>query len=330
MNTFGRIFKVSIFGESHGTAVGICIDGCPPGVPLEIKDFESDLKRRQGGLQKGSTPRKEEDVPEILSGLFNGYTTGAPLSLIIKNSNVRSSDYSESKKTPRPGHADFVAAVKFRGYQDYRGGGHFSGRLTACLVMAGVVAKKIISQKFPEIKFYAKVFEVGGNTNIEEAVSEAIIKNDSVGSKIECIISGLPSGLGEPFFDSVESLISHAVFSIPAIKGIEFGSGFSCASMYGSMHNDLITNKDGSTSTNNAGGINGGITNGNDIVYRIAVKPASSTPQKQKSINLESGRVEEIQVKGRHDLVIGLRVPPVLECVSAMVIADLLLLERLL
>lgn len=330
MNTFGRIFKVSIFGESHGTAVGVCIDGCPPGIPLEIKDFEIDLKRRQGGLQKGSTPRKEDDVPEILSGLFNGYTTGAPLTIIINNKNVRSSDYSELKKTPRPGHADFVSSIKYKGYQDYRGGGHFSGRLTACLVMAGVVAKKIISQKFTLVKFQAKVMEVGGNTNIENAVSEAINKNDSVGSKIECNISGLPAGLGEPFFDSVESLISHAVFSIPAIKGIEFGSGFSSASMYGSMHNDAIINKEGVTSTNNAGGINGGLTNGNDIIFRVAVKPASSTPHKQKSINLESGMIEEIQVGGRHDLVIGLRVPPVLECVSAMVIADLLLLESLL
>ncbi len=324
MNTFGRIFKVSIFGESHGPSVGISIDGCPAGLTLDEEDFLADLERRKGGMQKGTTPRQEEDKPVFLSGLFNSKTTGAPLTMIFENKNTRSSDYQKQRAVPRPGHADFVANKKFRGYEDYRGGGHFSGRLTVCVVAAGVVAKKLLQS----VSITATIIEVGGEKDVETGLQKAIEAKDSVGGIIECIVKGLPIGLGEPFFDSVESLISHAVFSIPAVKGIEFGAGFGVAKMFGAEHNDAIINADGATRTNHAGGIVGGITNGNDLVFRIAVKPTSSTPKEQESLNWETGQVETFSVKGRHDLCIALRVPPVLEAVTAIVIADLMLLEQ--
>ncbi|MBD0276709.1 MAG: chorismate synthase [Bacteroidota bacterium] len=324
MNTFGRIFKVSIFGESHGPSVGISIDGCPAGLTLDEEDFLADLERRKGGMQKGTTPRQEEDKPVFLSGLFNSKTTGAPLTMIFENKNTRSSDYQKQRAVPRPGHADFVANKKFRGYEDYRGGGHFSGRLTVCVVAAGVVAKKLLQS----VSITATIIEVGGEKDVETGLQKAIEAKDSVGGIIECIVKGLPIGLGEPFFDSVESLISHAVFSIPAVKGIEFGAGFGVAKMFGAEHNDAIINADGATRTNHAGGIVGGITNGNDLVFRIAVKPTSSTPKEQESWNWETGQVEKFSVKGRHDLCIALRVPPVLEAMTAIVLADLMLLEQ--
>ncbi|MBD0366769.1 MAG: chorismate synthase [Flavisolibacter sp.] len=324
MNTFGRIFKVSIFGESHGPSVGISIDGCPAGLTLDEEDFLADLERRKGGMQKGTTPRQEEDKPVFLSGLFNSKTTGAPLTMIFENKNTRSSDYQKQRAVPRPGHADFVANKKFRGYEDYRGGGHFSGRLTVCVVAAGVVAKKLLQS----VSITATIIEVGGEKDVETGLQKAIEAKDSVGGIIECIVKGVPIGLGEPFFDSVESLISHAVFSIPAVKGIEFGAGFGVAKMFGAEHNDAIINADGATRTNHAGGIVGGITNGNDLVFRIAVKPTSSTPKEQESWNWETGQVEKFSVKGRHDLCIALRVPPVLEAMTAIVLADLMLLEQ--
>jgi chorismate synthase len=216
MNSFGKIFRVSIFGESHGPFVGIIIDGCPAGVPVTVEDFSADLERRKGGIQKGTTPRKEDDIPQFLSGVFNGHTTGAPLTIVFTNSNVRSADYEKARDIPRPGHADMVASQKFGGFEDYRGGGHFSGRLTVCLVAAGVIAKKILSN----ISIAANIVEVGGEKDIEKGLQKAIAAKDSVGGVIECEVTGLPVGLGDPFFDSVESLVSHAVFSITAIKGI--------------------------------------------------------------------------------------------------------------
>ncbi|MBN8489275.1 MAG: chorismate synthase, partial [Burkholderiales bacterium] len=271
--SFGRIFRVHIFGESHGPAVGVTIDGCPAGIPLSAEDFEKDIERRKAGAA-GTTPRKEDDTPEILSGVFNNITTGAPITIIFRNNNTRSTDYEALRATPRPGHADFVLHKKFDGYNDYRGGGHSSGRLTVCLVAAGVVAKKVLNG----IAINATLVEAGGNTDIEAAIQKAIEEQDSIGGIVSCSVKGLPVGLGEPFFDSAESLISHIAFSIPAIKGIEFGSGFSAAKMKGSEHNDAFTDADGTTKTNNAGGINGGITNGNEHTFRIAVKPTSSTP----------------------------------------------------
>jgi chorismate synthase len=323
MNSFGRIFRVTIFGESHGPSVGISVDGCPAGLPLSEEDFTKDLERRKGGMQKGTTPRKEDDRPIFLTGLFNNKTTGAPLTIIFENNNTRSSDYDKIKSIPRPGHADFVAHKKFAGHEDYRGGGHFSGRLTVCLVAAGVIAKKLLSQ----VQIDARIVEIGGEKDIDAGLQKAIDAKDSVGGIVECTVKGFPAGLGEPFFDSAESVISHAVFSIPAIKGIEFGAGFPAAKMFGSDHNDAIIDDDGKTKTNNAGGIVGGISNGNDIVFRIVVKPTSSTPKEQETWNWETKQVEKFSVKGRHDLCIALRVPPVLEAVTAIVLADLMMLE---
>jgi len=226
---------------------------------------------------------------------------------------------------PRPGHADFVAHKKFKGFEDFRGGGHFSGRLTVSLVAAGVIAKKVIaSSSENKIEIHASILEIGGEKDIERGLQKAVDAKDSVGGIVECKVSNLPLGLGEPFFDSAESLISHAVFSIPAVKGIEFGAGFAAAKMFGSEHNDSIIDLQGNTETNNAGGIVGGITNGNELVFRIVVKPTSSTPKVQETLNLETGNVEPFSVKGRHDLCIALRVPVVLEAVTAIVLADLM------
>lgn len=324
MNSFGRIFRVNIFGESHGDSVGVIIDGCAAGINLNEEDFVTDLERRKGGLQKATTPRKEDDIPVFLSGLFDGHTTGAPLTILFKNQNVRSGDYEKQKAIPRPGHADLVAEQKFSGYQDYRGGGHFSGRLTVALVAAGVVAKKMLGR----LPINATIIEIGGEPDIEKGIQKAIDSKDSVGGIIECTVKGIPPGLGEPFFDSVESLISHAAFSIPAIKGIEFGAGFKAARMFGSEHNDSIINDAGTTATNHAGGIVGGVTNGNELVFRVVVKPTSSTPKEQESWNTDTGRVEKFSIKGRHDLCIALRVPPVLEAITAIVLADLMLIEH--
>lgn len=324
MNAFGRIFRVSIFGESHGPAVGIIIDGCPAGIELTADDFTTDIERRKGGTQKGTTPRQETDAPIFQTGIFRNKTTGAPLTIMFENRNTRSSDYEKQRSFPRPGHADFVASKKFGGNEDFRGGGHFSGRLTVCLVAAGVVAKKILKN----ITVTANISEIGGEQDVEKGLQRAIEAKDSVGGIVACTVTGLPIGLGEPFFDSVEALISHAVFSIPAVKGIEFGSGFQAAKMFGVDHNDAIIDAGGKTATNNAGGIVGGITNGNDLVFRVAIKPTSSTPKEQESLNWETGEVEKFSIKGRHDLCIALRVPPVLEAVTAMVLADLMLMEN--
>lgn len=331
MNTFGRLFRVSIFGESHGESVGVNLDGCPAGLPLDVQDFYTDIERRKGGMQKGTTPRKEDDLPIFKSGLFNGKTTGAPITVLFENNNTRSTDYEKQRAVPRPGHADFVANRKFGGNEDYRGGGHFSGRLTVALVAAGVIAKKLLAsavQKETTIAVAARLTEIGGESDPEKGLQRAIDAKDSVGGIVECRVQGLPIGLGEPFFDSVESVLSHAVFSIPAVRGIEFGTGFAAAKMFGSEHNDAIRDGSGTTSTNNAGGIVGGITNGNELVFRIAIKPTSSTPKEQQTLNWQSGEIEPFSVKGRHDLCIALRVPVVLEAVTAVVLADLMLLEQ--
>ena len=327
MNTYGTIFRISIFGESHGPSVGVIIDGCPAGIALGADDFVTDIERRKGGT-KGTTPRKEDDIPVFLSGVFNGKTTGAPLAITFLNNNTRSSDYEKLRSTPRPGHADFVASKKFGGFEDYRGGGHFSGRLTVCIVAAGVVAKKILNAVGADITCNATIKEIGGETDIDKGLQKAIDAKDSIGGIVECVVENLPIGLGEPFFNSAESLISHAVFSIPAIKGIEFGAGFAAAKMFGTAHNDALENATGKTITNHAGGIVGGITNGNHLVFRVVVKPTSSTPKEQQTFNIQTENIEPFSVKGRHDLCIALRVPVVLEAVTAFVLADLLMLEN--
>lgn len=312
-----------IFGESHGPSVGVTIDGCPPGIPFSEAVMGPDLERRKPGA-KGTTPRKEEDRPEIISGCFNGYTTGAPLTIIFANKNTQPADYTKLAGIPRPGHSDFVARKRFRGFNDYRGGGHFSGRLTLALVAAGTLAKTILGN--PPIE--AKLIRAGGNDNVEQAVGQAVEEGDSVGGLVECRAQGIPLGWGEPFFDSIESVISHLAFAVPAIKGIEFGSGFAAASMRGSMHNDPILDDSGKTSTNNAGGITGGLSNGNELVFRVAVKPTSSISKKQSTYSIESGKVEELEIKGRHDACIALRVPVVIEAITAIALADFKMLAE--
>ena len=331
MNKFGTLFTVQIFGESHGACVGITIDGCPAGLPLQTADFVEDMERRKGGKQKGTTPRQEDDIPIFKAGLFNDTTTGAPIMMLFENNNTRSGDYEKQRAVPRPGHADFTAHHKFGGFEDYRGGGHFSGRLTAALVGAGVVAKKLLNACKTEekIKVEATIISIGGESDVEKGIQKAIEQKDSVGGIVECVVKGLPIGLGEHFFNSVESLISHAVFAIPAIRGIEFGTGFAAASMFGVDHNDAIVDASGKTNTNHAGGVVGGYTNGNDLVFRIAVKPTSSTPKEQITLNWETNEQETFSVKGRHDLCIALRVPVVLEAVTAIVLADLMLIDQI-
>jgi chorismate synthase len=245
------------------------------------------------------------------------------LTILFENKNTRSGDYEKQRAFPRPGHADFVAHKKFGGFEDFRGSGHFSGRLTVSLVAAGVIAKKLLNQ----IKIESRIVEIGGETDLDKGLQKAIDEKDSIGGIIECRVNNLPVGLGEPFFDSVESVISHAVFAIPAVRGIEFGTGFAAAKMFGSKHNDAIADESGKTVTNHAGGVIGGITNGNEFVFRIAIKPTSSTPKDQESLNWETNTVEHFSIKGRHDLCIALRVPVILEAVTAFVLADLMMLE---
>lgn len=323
MNSFGNVLRVSLFGESHGNAIGVVIDGCPPGIPVSPDDFMSDLSRRQSG-SRGTTNRREPDRPEILSGIYNGFTTGSPVTIITRNSDRISSDYDDFRNVPRPGHADFVAGMKYSGFSDLRGSGHFSGRITWGYVAAGVIAKKII--KPSEIE--AKLISAGGDEDIEKALEAAIADNDTIGGIIECRVHNPLKSLGEPFFYSVESAISHAVFSVPAIKGIEFGSGFSAALMRGSKHNDPFIETTGKTSTNNAGGINGGITNGNEIIFRVAVKPTSSTGVVQNTLDFSTGQMTELKVRGRHDTCIALRMPVIIEAASAIALADLMMTDR--
>ena len=323
MNSFGVLFRVTLFGESHGPAIGVIIDGCPPGISVKTEDFLPDLKRRQSG-SRGTTKRQEPDLPEILSGVFDGVTTGAPVTLITRNSDKISTDYDEFKNIPRPGHADFAASVKHAGFADMRGSGHFSGRITWGLVAAGVLAKKINGTA----DINAKLISAGGSVDIEKALSDAIAANDTIGGIIECTVKNPPLAIGEPFFYSFESAVSHMIFSIPAIKGIEFGSGFASAKMRGSEHNDPFLNSSGKTLTNNAGGINGGITNGNEIIFRLVVKPTSSTGLDQTTFNFKTGKMSTLKVKGRHDTCIALRMPVIVEAATAIAMADLMLIDK--
>lgn len=320
MNTFGRHFRVTLYGESHGKEVGVVVDGIPAGLPLCAQDFSGDLQRRRPG-SRGATPRREPDTPCFKSGVFNHSTTGAPVTITFPNKKVRSQDYEGFKDHPRPGHADWTASQKYGGFHDPRGGGPFSGRLSVGLVAAGVIAKKMIAPA----RVKAQLKEVGGSADISQILEKVQKDKDSVGGLVECWVQGLPSGLGEPYFDSVESLISALVFSIPGVKGIEFGAGFGCSRMRGSECNDVLLNREGKTKTNHSGGINGGITNGNELVFRAAVKPTSSIPRPQKTINMRTGKREALEVQGRHDACIAVRVPVILEAAAAVSLADLML-----
>ena len=324
MNSWGNRFRVTLWGESHGAQVGVTIDGVPAGIALAESDFEADLARRRAGAA-GTTPRKESDAPHIVSGIYRGFTTGAPLTVEFLNENTRSGDYASLASHPRPSHADWVAMKKFHGYNDPRGGGHFSGRITLALVTAGVVAKKILGSG---VTFHTDIIEIGGSADKErfaDIIESARMDRDSVGGVVECRAEGVAAGWGEPFFDSAESMIAHLLFSVPAVKGVEFGSGFAAARMRGSEHNDPIIDAEGHTSTNHAGGIVGGITNGNAIVVRAAVKPTASISREQLSFNCASGQVDSLVIKGRHDVCITLRAAVVVESAVAIALADLTL-----
>ncbi len=355
MNTFGNKFRISVFGESHGPCIGVTLDGVLPGIPLSEEDFREDLLRRKAGAL-GTTPRVESDEPEIVSGVFEGHTTGAPLTILFRNENTRSEDYEQFRRHPRPGHADFTANLKYAGFNDLRGGGHFSGRVTLGVVAAGVVAKKLLYF----MEFHAALRQLGGLDDASawpDALKAAREEGDSLGGVVECEVKGLPVGLGEPFWDSVESLVAHAVFSIPGVRGIEFGDGFAAAAMRGSEHNDPFPEhqcchgegeehscchgeghgegeehhcchgeghgegeehhccgrhkRPQPPVTNHAGGVNGGISNGNPLVFRVAFKPTAS--------------IAKAGIPGRHDVCFALRTPVIVEAMAAIVLADLAL-----
>ena len=338
MDTLGAFFRVTLFGESHGPVVGAVIDGVLPGLPIAAEDFTEIIARRKtGGGRCGVSEREEDDIPEILSGVYDGCTTGAPIALIFRNKGQKSEDYAIFERIPRPGHADFTASVKYNYFNDPRGGGHFSGRLTLPLAAAGVIASKVIDSLCVPVQpqgdsaqlqcaryctIRAEVTEIGGEKShegMEKAIEESLASGDSVGGIVECRVTGIPAGLGEPFFD---------VFAIPGIRGIEFGDGFNAARMRGSEHNDPFIDSLGHTSKNGAGGINGGITNGNEICFRVAVKPASSIRRPQETFDFVEERMATLEIPGRHDACIALRVPPVLESVTAIVLADLMMCRK--
>ena len=322
---WGNQLKISVFGESHGEAIGVTINGLPPGIQIDFDMIRSELARRAPGQNELTTPRKESDDFEVISGLFKSSTTGAPLTAICRNSDVRSEDYQPT--CPRPGHADLVAIEKYGGFSDYRGGGHFSGRLTAPIVFAGAIAKQIL-QSIYDVTINAVIVEIHGETEHElqnEAIAEAKSNGDSVGGIIECVISNPPKSLGEPMFGSVESIISSIMFSIPAVKGVEFGDGFSFANKYGSEVSDGIVYEYDSIkySANHNGGINGGISNGEPIVFRVAIKPTPTISLPQNTVDLKSGENIVHSFSGRHDPCIVQRALPVVECAAAIALLDI-------
>ncbi len=343
---------MTAFGESHGEGVGVVLDGVPPGFPLSVEQIQSDMEKRRPGQSIYTTLRKEEDNVQVLSGIYNGRTTGGPLTLFVKNTDVQSSTYADVDRRPRPSHLDYTAHVKYKGYFDYRGGGFLSGRMTATMVMGGAVAKQILSSL--GVQVYAFIRAIGGkniprepsreeiaeNTykspvrcpvpefsqSLEQAVLEARRDGDSLGAIVECVAFGVPPGYGEPIFDSAESKIAHAIFSVPAVKGIEFGAGFAISGMRGSTANDEFYVAEGRvlTRTNRNGGILGGITNGMPIQFRVAFKPTSSISKPQRTIDLNTLKEEIITVKGRHDPCVAIRGVIVIEDITCAVLADLL------
>ena len=319
MNTFGRIFRVSVLGESHGERIGVLIDGVPEGMALSEPDFADDIARRAPGAA-GTTERREQDIPEIVSGVYEGHTTGAPLCILFSNTDVRPQDYQSFDEMPRPGHADYVATLKWDWANDPRGGGHFSGRLTLPIVAAGVVAKKVLEG----MEFNARLVEMGGcpdSSKWPEMLLDAAAEGDSLGGVVDCEIKNVPIGLGEPFWDSVESLLAHAMFSIPGVRGVEFGDGFKAAAMKGSEHNDPF-GPEGPVK-NGAGGANGGITNGAPLHFRVAVKPSSSISKPQRTWNFAKECEDTLVINGRHDVCFAQRVPVIVEAMAAIVVADL-------
>jgi len=350
-STYGEILKLSIFGQSHGAAIGMTLDGVPAGLPVNLADLQAFLNRRAPGQNDYSTPRREEDRPEILSGIVDGYTCGAPIAAIIRNNNTRSGDYSNLKDCPRPGHADYTAQMKYGGYQDVAGGGHFSGRLTAPLCIAGGLCKQWLEAKGirigahisviagvaddpvyldwvnPDLSLIGKDFPVinpEAGEKMRAEIAKARADGDSVGGIIECIVTGLPAGLGDPMFGGMESRIAQIVYGIPAVKGLDFGSGFTGSYLRGSRNNDAYRIVDGKvvTKTNNAGGILGGITNAMPLVFQVAIKPTPSISCPQESISLQNMQDQALTVKGRHDPCIVPRAVPVVEAAAAIAVFD--------
>ena len=322
-NSFGSKFKIEIWGASHAPEIGVRIGGVPAGIALAESDFEADLSRRRASA-KGTTMRHEKDIPTIVSGVSEGVTTGETIEIVFQNGDTRSSDYSQFESHNRPSHIDFTARAKYGSEVDLRGSGQFSGRMTALLVAAGVVAKKIVDG----VEYTTQIVEIGGSRNKEEfseIIASAVADGDSVGGVVECCAKGIKVGLGEPFFDSAESIISHLMFSVPAVKGVEFGSGFEGVKLRGSERNDCFIDGEGHAVTNNEGGINGGITNGNDLVVRVAIKPTASIAREQMTYNKELGKVAPLCIKGRHDACIALRAAVVVEAVVAIALAELTL-----
>ncbi len=348
----GQKLRLSIFGQSHSEAIGMTLDGLPAGIEIDPDELQRFLNRRAPGQNDWSTPRKEEDRPDFLCGLKDGFTCGAPLTAVIHNNNTRPKDYSQLKITPRPGHADYTAEVKYRGFQDYSGGGHFSGRLTAPLCIAGGVVRQELRRH--NIAVDARIAAIAGIRDesafetsvadkafpvVDDKIGErmrAAIQNaredgDSVGGVIECVVRGLPVGIGEPMFDGVENQIARLVFAVPAVKGVEFGAGFEAAKLRGSENNDPFLVKDGriETAANHAGGILGGITNGMPLVFRAAVKPTPSISRAQQSVNLSTMEPQELRVTGRHDPCVVPRAVPVIEAAAALAVYDLILGESI-
>ena len=348
---YGENIQITIFGQSHAPAIGVTIEGLPAGEEIDLDELKAFLARRAPGNNAWSTPRKEADEPEIQCGIANGKTCGAPLTAIIRNQNTRPGDYANLRTVPRPGHADYTAYVKYDGSADMSGGGHFSGRLTAPLCIAGGICKQILKREGIEIK--ARIQAVGGiedpgditkkevmtdfpviheeaGLKMQECIAKALSEGDSVGGIIECVVTGLPAGLGGPLFDGMEGRIASAVFGIPAVKGVEFGVGFATAGLRGSENNDAFCVKDGQvlTETNNSGGILGGITNGMPLIFRAAFKPTPSISRPQKSVDLTTGEETTLEIKGRHDPCIVPRAVPVVEAAAAIAVYDALLGRR--
>lgn len=331
-NSIGSIFRFTVWGQSHAPAIGVTMDGIPAGIYIDREKLQSFLDRRRPGQNKYSTPRKESDTAEFIAGLNpDGLTCGSAVTAVIKNSNTRSSDYSELEFVPRPGHSDYSAMIKYGSARDFAGGGQFSGRLTAPLCIAGGVCLQILEKH--GISISARPVMIGGMTNEKDmldAIEKARAEGDSVGGIVECVIEGVPAGIGEPMFDGMENRIAQTVFGIPAVKGIEFGNGFECASLKGSENNDAFMYKDGKavTKTNNHGGILGGITSSMPIVFRAAFKPTPSIAKEQDSINIKTGENVRISIKGRHDPCIVLRAVPCVEAAAAAAVYDEILMAR--
>lgn len=348
-NSFGNIFKLTTFGESHGEAIGGIIDGCPAGLEIDLNAVQAEMQRRKPGQSAIVTQRKEEDEVKFLSGIFEGKTTGTPIGFVIENTNQKSKDYSHIKDTYRPSHADYTYDKKY-GIRDYRGGGRSSARETACRVVAGAIAKQLLgdikitayvsavgelelNKPYQELNFAeieknpVRTADASMAQQMESYIREIRKQGDTVGGVISCVVENVPIGLGEPVFDKLHAQFGKAMLSINAVKGFEFGSGFAGTRLKGSEHNDLF-NEDGSTQTNYSGGVQGGISNGEDIYFKVAFKPVATIMQKQQTIDNE-GNLMEMQGKGRHDPCVVPRAVPIVEAMAALVLADFWLLNKL-